>query len=148
MTTGNVGAIDRDDRFADRDPDAFAFGSRLRDMHDLWHVVTGYSRDILGELALLAFTYEQTRDRGIGYIVRTAHRRVRRGGNRDIDALLQEARERGRNAALLPAADWETLLERPLEDVRHELRVGEPPRYQQVRSAAGEAAVEGLGNSR
>ena len=36
------------------DFDAEAFGERLRDMHDLWHVVTGYSRDILGELALLA----------------------------------------------------------------------------------------------
>ena len=37
-------------------------------MHDLWHVTTGYGRDALGELSLLAFTYAQEQNRGIGAI--------------------------------------------------------------------------------
>jgi ubiquinone biosynthesis protein COQ4 len=123
------------------DPEAEAFGARLRDMHDLWHVVTGYSRDVLGELALLAFTYEQTGNRGIGYIVRQVERRMRRGGNLEISDFLKNASERGRRAALLPAADWEALLERSLEEVRLSLRVGDPVEYEQRRTAAGEAAV-------
>ena len=134
-----AGASERRD--FESDPDAEAFGARLRDMHDLWHVVTGYSRDILGELALLAFSYEQTGNRGIGYIVRNVERRMRRGGNLEVSNFLRKASERGRQAALLPAADWEALLERPLEEVRLSLQVGDPVEYEQRRSAAGEAAT-------
>ena len=125
--------------------EAEAFGARLRDMHDLWHVVTGYSRDVLGELALLAFTYQQTRNRGIGYIVRNVERRMRKNGNPELGSFLREARERGRGADFLPAADWEALLERPLEEVRAELRVGPPPNYEQRRTPAGEAAAAAAG---
>jgi len=123
------------------DLDAHAFGERLRDMHDLWHVVTGYSRDILGELALLAFTYEQTRERGIGYIVRNVERRMSKGEAQDVGEFLREASARGRRAAFLPAADWEALLERPLDEVRTALRVGPLPEYEQSRTPSGEAAA-------
>ena len=50
------------------------FHTRLRDMHDLWHVTTGYGRDSLGELSLLAFTYAQEKNRGIGAIVLYGYR--------------------------------------------------------------------------
>ena len=130
-----------EDVLEDVDLETAAFGARLRDMHDLWHVVTGYSRDVRGELALLAFTYEQTRNRGIGYLVRMARRRIEAGGNTEIADFLDEASERGRSAAFLPAADWEALLERSLEEVRNVLRVGKPVDYEQVRTPAGEAAA-------
>ena len=113
----------------------------MRDSHDLWHVVTGYGRDLMGELALLTFTYEQTRNRGIGYIVRTVERRIRRGGEIEVSDFLRQARQRGRDAAFLPAADWEALLARPLDDVRATLRIGAPVAYEEQRSAAGEAAA-------
>ena len=47
------------------DADRDWFYARLRDMHDLWHVLTGYGRDLAGEATLLAFTHAQTRNRGI-----------------------------------------------------------------------------------
>jgi ubiquinone biosynthesis protein COQ4 len=141
LAAASLGADEGDATWRDENPEAAAFGARLRDMHDLWHVVTGYSRDILGELALLAFTYEQTRNPGIGYIVRNVERRMRRGGNAEIGDFLREASQRGRNAAFLPAADWESLLALPLEDVRRELRLGPPSRYEQRRTPAGEAAA-------
>ena len=33
---------------------------RMRDTHDLWHAVTGYKGDVLGELSLLAFGWGST----------------------------------------------------------------------------------------
>jgi ubiquinone biosynthesis protein COQ4 len=33
---------------------------RMRQVHDLWHVLTGYDTDVKGELALQAFTWAQT----------------------------------------------------------------------------------------
>src|SRR5262249_43928872 len=54
------------------DPDRQFFGDRLRDMHDLWHVLTGYGRDEAGEAANLAFTVGQVPSRGVKLMVLTA----------------------------------------------------------------------------
>ena len=50
--------------------------------------------------------------------------------------LIRQAYRRGRKAEWLVDADWETLLEQPIDQVREELGVGEPPVYEQMRSAA------------
>src|SRR5262249_31402218 len=45
------------------------FGRRERDVHDIWHVLTGYqANDPLGELCLVAFSYAQTEGLGWGFI--------------------------------------------------------------------------------
>jgi len=121
-------------RTAADDPERRLVGERLRDMHDLWHVVTGYGRDLVGEAALLAFTYAQTRNPGIGFIVAVAWWRAQ-GEARPLRGLLRDAYRRGRAAAWLPAADWEALLARPLTEVRRELGVGAPAPYAPLRSA-------------
>jgi ubiquinone biosynthesis protein COQ4 len=105
---------------------------RLRDMHDLWHVVSGYGRDLIGEASLLAFTFAQTRNPGVGFIVAVAYLRI--GDVPGARRLLREAFRRGRRAAWLPGEDWEALLALPLDEVRLRLRVGGPPRYEAVRS--------------
>ena len=122
------------------DPDRQRFGDRLRDTHDLWHVVTGYNRDLIGEASLLAFTVAQTRNPGIAAVVAMAYLRF---GSEDQDArpMIRAAFQRGRRAGWLVAADWEKLLERPLAEVRDEFRVGAPPSYTEVRSDAGDAAL-------
>ncbi len=110
------------------------FAARLRDGHDLWHVVTGYGRDLLGEAALLAFTYRQTGNPGIGLIVATAWWRAGSDlpGSR---ALIVDGYRRAGAAAWLPAADWESLLERPLDEVRRTLGITPVDAYTAVRSA-------------
>jgi ubiquinone biosynthesis protein COQ4 len=115
-------------------------GGRMRDQHDLWHVVTGYGRDLIGEAAVLAFTYAQTRNRGIGAIVAMAWWKAGAAAPW-VRPFLRDAYRRGKRAAWLPAQDWEALLARPLHEVRAELHVGEPPRYQEMRSEAGAAVV-------
>jgi len=106
---------------------------RLRDMHDLWHVVAGYGRDLVGEASLLAFTFAQTWNPGVGFIVAVAYLRL--GDAPGARELLREAFRRGQRAAWLPGEDWEALLARPLEEVRARLGLGTPPRYTAVRSA-------------
>lgn len=109
------------------------YGLRLRDMHDLWHTATQYGRDELGELCLLAFSYAQTRNRGIGLIVLVGMLKMRKTlGNRVIGATWRGYRD-GRGAAWLPGQNWEALLSRPLVEVRVALGIGEPVVYQAVR---------------
>jgi ubiquinone biosynthesis protein COQ4 len=82
---------------------------------------------------VLAFTLAQTRSPGIGYLVYRALRSA--GWNSETGRLIRQGFRRGRRAQWLVDQDWETLLERPIDEVREELGVGSPPSYRQVRSA-------------
>jgi len=124
----------------DLPPERRWFANRLRDMHDLWHVVTGYQRDLIGEASLLAFTFAQTGNPGIGFIVAAAYWKagwVNPGARR----LMRDGFRRGRQAAWFPGLAWEALLEQPLARVREQLRVGEPPVYEQLRSEGAPAVA-------
>ena len=50
-------------------PDERWFADRLRDIHDLQHVMTGYGRDPIGEISLLSFMVTQVYNRGIRFII-------------------------------------------------------------------------------
>jgi ubiquinone biosynthesis protein COQ4 len=121
-------------------PDADAervFSTRLLNLHDVFHVVTGYDRDLRGEAAVLAFTLAQTRSPGIGYLVL----RIlwRSGWNSEMGRLIRQAFRRGIQAAWLVDQDWEQLLQQPIDDVRARLSLGAPPVYEQLRSAGAPA---------
>jgi ubiquinone biosynthesis protein COQ4 len=103
---------------------------RMRDQHDLWHVLTGYRGDLIGEAALLAFTFAQTWNPGVAFIA--AIGRFKSRLLPEASATIREAYRRGRHAEWLPAQDWEALLPLPLEEVRARLRIGAPPRYEPV----------------
>jgi ubiquinone biosynthesis protein COQ4 len=94
---------------------------RMRDSHDLWHVVTGYGGDLLGEAALLAFTFSQTRHPGIGLLVLLGLLFGPPGLERKKFQLL--GLWRGARARWLPEQPWEHLLTQPLDDVRQRLRI-------------------------
>lgn len=110
----------------EREDEAAWIGQRMRDTHDLWHVVTGYRGDLLGEGSLLAFSWAQTRTRGIGVLAAIA---IMRADDPDDRRLLLDGLVRGLRAAWLPAVPWEELLAENLEVVRARLRVGPPPAY-------------------
>ena len=124
---GLIAASEQGD-LSDRPADERLVAARMRDAHDLWHVVAGYQTDLIGEASVLAFTFAQTKNPGIALIVLLAY--LRQGGMRGgVRPVLRQAFARGRRAAWLPAADWEALLPRPLDDVRRELGLGNPPSY-------------------
>lgn len=131
ITADGLVAASREGEFGNLSADELLVHSRMRDAHDLWHVVTGYQTDLAGEASVLAFTVAQTGNPGVALIVLLAYLRPH-GEHSFIRKLLLQSFLRGRRAAWLPAADWEGLLARPLEEVRRELRVGAPPSYKPV----------------
>lgn len=113
--------------------DEQVFSTRLLNLHDVFHVVSGYDRDLRGESAVLALTFAQTRNPGIGYLLFDALRSE--GWNSETGRLIRQGYQRGRKATWLVDLDWESLLPRPIDEVRNELRLGPAPVYEQLRSA-------------
>ena len=114
----------------DADSDLALFATRQRDMHDLWHVLTEYGRDELGEACLLGFTYAQNKNRGVGFIALVGcFKLYRRHGLSAARSIFSAYRD-GRRAAWLPQQDWEALLHEPIESVRKELKISSPALYQ------------------
>lgn len=105
------------------DPDRELFGDRLRDMHDLWHVLTGYGRDEAGEATNLAFTLGQVWNPGIALIVVASALLGPKEPTCYWQRYLFRAWRRGRRASLLTTAAYEQLLPLPLADVRRQLRI-------------------------
>lgn len=121
--------------------DGVLFLERLRDMHDLTHVVTGYGRDPLGELCLLAFMYRHTGNPGGALIALMGMTRFPNGHDgRTARAALFEAFRHGGRARWLPGQDWEALLACPLAAVRRDLGIVTPARYLEMATLAGEPA--------
>jgi ubiquinone biosynthesis protein COQ4 len=105
------------------DPDRKYFGERSRDMHDLWHVLTGYGRDEAGEAANLAFTQAQIPNFGVGLILAAAVAVGPKDPTFWWARYLFAAWRRGRRTSLLTAAPYEELLVLPLEEVRRQLSI-------------------------
>jgi ubiquinone biosynthesis protein COQ4 len=114
------------------------YGRRMRDIHDVWHVLTGYPADEpLGEACLVAFTYAQTRGLGWAAIAVAAALKAWRtpdGGKRAVRAI-REGYRLGRAAAWLPGEDYERLFAEPLEQARARLRIGRPTAFQAFQQA-------------
>lgn len=123
----------------------FVLGCRMREMHDLLHVAAGYGRDLAGEVGVLAFTYAQTGHTGIGFLVAMAYMRSffrrrdqpaadRREARVSIRKQCRDGYRRGRRADWIVGADWEALLECPIDEVRQRFHISAPPDYFEVRS--------------
>ena len=134
------------------DPDVRTFRDWARDSHDLWHVLTGYGRDPLGELCLLGVLYSQIRNPGTAFIALLGLLQVPFEYPRapSIRAVLQGFRI-GRRARWMIAQDWELLLARPLDEVRAQLRLERPTLYERsaplhdaARSKSRAAAAQAL----
>jgi ubiquinone biosynthesis protein COQ4 len=110
------------------------FGRRIRDSHDIWHVLSGYHRDSLGEACLVAFSYAQTRALGWAFIAAAVALRSLKDDRRRISAIWQGWR-RGRAAAWLPGEDYLELMNEPLEAARRRLRISAPTAYQAIPAA-------------
>lgn len=106
------------------------FGRRTRDVHDIWHILTGYrADDPLGEACLTAFSYAQTGGLGWALIATgAAFRAARLGAGQAIGAIWEGYRH-GRRAAWLLGEDYERLLQEPYVEARTRLNIADPVRY-------------------
>jgi ubiquinone biosynthesis protein COQ4 len=101
------------------------FSRRLRAQHDIWHVVTGYGSDGLGEALISATTYTWLGN--IGFIVvasASVHHYAKAFPQEPVWRALLEALWRGWRGQWLPGINWEDLLCRPLEEVRSQVGYG------------------------
>jgi ubiquinone biosynthesis protein COQ4 len=99
------------------------FYDRINVMHDLWHVVTGYGTDELGESALVAFSQAQIPNRSFPLLLVAAVLKGPKSWDLAWPRYLWRAYRRGRRAKLLTAAPWEELLPLPVPEVRRRLGV-------------------------
>ncbi len=110
------------------------FINRSRDTHDLFHVLTGYGRDALGEQCVLLFTHGQSPSQGhllIGYAGAANIKKMVKGSEAPVFGAVREAHRTGKGAPQLMAQPIRQLLKRPLDEVRAALRIPEPKAYRE-----------------
>jgi ubiquinone biosynthesis protein COQ4 len=110
-------------------PEIELFRNRMRDSHDLTHILTGYGRDGLGELCLLAYMNRHSRNLGQLLIVAMSWSRMSKAARA---AVVQAWRNGARALENFQLLDYEALLARPLDEVRRDLNILPPTRYQEI----------------
>ncbi|WP_084400060.1 Coq4 family protein [Henriciella aquimarina] len=114
--------------------DLLWYGNRLRDTHDMMHILTGYGRDALGEAALLGFTHSQHGGAGVSFIAFMGGRQISKAAPKAarIRDVIREGRRNGKIAHRIIEQDIEALLPRPLDEVRQALNIPEPVLYRRA----------------
>ncbi len=121
------------------------FGRRQRDIHDIWHVLTGYQADEpLGELCLVNFSYAQGGGLGWGFIAKMGVlKSLFKKNGWKVYRAVREGYTRGRKAAWLNYEDIETLFAEPLDAARARLKLSPPERYKAAQRALSETGFMG-----
>lgn len=132
------GLVDEFERFAKdrkRFDDQFQwYQNRMRDVHDLLHVLTGYGRDSLGEACVLAFTYSQQPSLGnlfIGYMAGLNMRKTVKSRAPVLRAI-REGQRLGKACPRLIELSVTELLPLPLDEVRRRLNITPARHYQEA----------------
>jgi ubiquinone biosynthesis protein COQ4 len=110
------------------------FMERSRDTHDLFHILTGYGRDALGEQCVLLFTHGQSPSQGhllIGYAGAANMKKMVRGSAAPVFGAVRQAHRTGKGAPRLIEQSIRELLAQPLEDVRAAMRIPQPTQYRE-----------------
>lgn len=116
----------------ERHPDQVQwFTDRLRDLHDLAHVLTGYGRDALGEQCVLGFTSAQYHDLTEWFIAWVGGLEYATSVKSDAPVFraIGEARQHGEVAAKIYEQNVLALLAEPLEAARERMGIGRPTQY-------------------
>lgn len=98
---------------------------RVRQTHDIWHVLTGYGTDVPGELALQAFYWAHMgMPSSAAITVLGSLRYATKFRDRRLFAMVKEGFDRGRAVSrFLPTVYWEELWDKPLDEVRAMLHI-------------------------
>ncbi|MCK0098013.1 Coq4 family protein [Qipengyuania sp. S6317L1] len=110
------------------------YNNRLRDTHDILHVLTGYGRDTLGEQCLLAFLFDQRPSPGhlfLGWLG-TLLMKMKLPTKAPVLRAFLQARRNGRLTQRIVEQPILDLLPLPIEEVRRRLNILEPTTYHQA----------------
>jgi ubiquinone biosynthesis protein COQ4 len=117
------------------------FGRRTRDSHDIWHILSGYHRDGLGEACLVAFSYAQTRSLGWAFIALGAALRQRGPGRKQVRRAIWQGYRRGKAAGWLAGEDYVQLMNEPLDAARQRLNLTPATIYDAIPAAVRDGAL-------
>jgi ubiquinone biosynthesis protein COQ4 len=108
------------------------FMDRLRDTHDLAHVLSGYGRDALGEQCVLGFTDGQHHDRADWFIawIGAVEFSFRVKSQAPVLRAVAEAQRNGRSSLAIYQQDIRALLAEPLEAARARMGIRPPILYE------------------
>jgi len=122
------------------------FGRRVRDTHDIWHVLTGYQADeSMGEASLVAFSYAQVGGLGWALIgTAAALKSIRVTGSTLFAKAVWEGYRNGRKARWISGEDYLTLLNEPLDAARARLKIVTPVAYLRAQRELGPALASYL----
>lgn len=132
------GLVDEFDKFrvgkARYDDMLERYSNRLRDTHDLFHILTGYGRDALGEQCVLAFSYSLNPSWGVLFLAWAGARELKKTISTDapIYAAIREGHRLGRAARNPAHQDIAALLALPLAEARKQLNIAAPVTYQRA----------------
>ncbi len=120
------------------------YGYRLRDTHDLLHVLTGYGRDALGEVCVLGFSHGQVPGLGVVFVAYMGAREIKKLAPRGapVMAAMREGKRHGKLAQWIALEDIPALLAEPLESARDRLGILPPKTYQKVHEMFRQAGQE------
>jgi len=102
-------------------------------VHDIWHVITGYNRDALGEMCLLETSRTLTYNQSF-MLITLIGALVMKKQDRSIPiwSIRREAIKNSKRMAWLPEVNIEELLPLSLDEVRSQLNIPEPVKYNAV----------------
>lgn len=118
--------------------------NRMRDTHDLMHILSGFGRDALGEQCVLAFTYSQQPSPAhlfLGYagaieIAKRATVKV------PVFRAVREGQKMGKACPRLVEMAITELLPLPIEEVRRRLNIKAPTYYNQAHAMWRAAGID------
>jgi ubiquinone biosynthesis protein COQ4 len=117
------------------------FGRRTRDVHDIWHILSGYGRDALGEACLVAFSFAQTGGLGWSLNALGAASRSRKDRSHPHVKAIWQGYRRGKAAAWLLGEDYDRLMAEPLDAARRRLGITPPTVYDSIPAEVRDGAV-------
>lgn len=120
------------------------YGYRLRDIHDLIHVLTGYGRDALGEVCVLAFSHGQAPGPGVIFVSYMGGREIKKIAPRGAPVMeaMREGKRNGKLAQRVALEDILELLAEPLDAARERLGILPPTLYDEVHKMFRQAGQE------
>jgi ubiquinone biosynthesis protein Coq4 len=101
-------------------------GAHIYESHDAWHIVTGFDTSALGETALAAFYVAQMPSRLHVALLAAAMLRLLTIDMASLDQVMDAIARgwrAGRDADSLLGLDWNAWWDRPLSELRDELRL-------------------------
>ena len=142
LSAEGLAEISRQSALGVDEPHPYAWmGRRTRDVHDIWHILSGYHRDALGEACLVGFSYAQTGGLGWALIAAGAAWRARKARQYPFVKAIWQGYRRGKAAAWLLGEDYERLMSEPLDAARRRLNITPPTIYESIPAELRDGAV-------